>query len=108
MKIKVKDLKRLIRESYAREIPSYVVDEIYISASKLDPKKSAKYCKEQLEHYFKMHINSTSSNPADMRMKIIKMHNVLSNMEEEIRELKNFKEELKEVIDQSIRRFLFI
>ena len=108
MKIKVKDLKRLIRESYAREIPQYAVDEIYVAASRLDPKKAGKYCKDQLEHYFKMHINSTSSNPTDMRAKIIKMHNVLSNMEQEIRELKNIKEELKEIIDQNIRRFLFI
>ena len=108
MKIKVKDLKRLIRENYAREIPQYAVDETCEVAITLDPKKACRYCREQLEHYFKMHINSTSTSPADMRAKIIKMNRILSNMEEEIRDLKNLKDELKEIVDQHVRRFLFI
>lgn len=108
MKIKLGDLRKLIRENYAREIPSYVVNEVCLAAIKMDPKKASRYCREQLEHYFKMHINSTSTSPADMRYKISKMHNVLAHMEEEIRELKNLKEELQEIVDQHVRRFLFV
>jgi hypothetical protein len=35
------------------------------------------------------------------------MHQVLANMQEEIRALKKF-EELKEIVDQHVRRFLYI
>jgi len=108
MKLKVKDLRRLIRENYAREIPQYAVQDAYLAAMKMKPEMAARHCRDQLEHYFKMHINSTSNSPADMRRKIVKMHNVLSNMEEEIRALKNLKEDLKDIVDQHIRRFLFI
>ena len=43
-----------------------------------------------------------------MRQKIVKMHQVLANMQEEIRELKKIEEELKEIVDQHVRRFLYI
>jgi len=108
MKMKVKDLRRLIRENYAREIPQFAIDDACAVAIKLKPFAAGKHCREKLEHYFKLHINCTSASPADMRRKIIKMHSVLSNMEEEIRDLKNLKDELKEIVDQHIRRFLFI
>ena len=108
MKIKVGDLRKLIRENYAREIPQYAVDEICSAAMKMKPFMASKYCKDELEHYFKMHINSTSSGPMDLKKKVAKMHAVLSNMEEEIRSMKNLKEDLKDIIDQTVRRFLFI
>jgi hypothetical protein len=108
VKLTIKDLRRLIRENYAREIPQYAIDEICKHAINLDPKKVPDYCREKLEHYFKLHINSTSSSAAEMRRKIIKMHQVLSHMQEDIRELKKIKEELKDVVDQHVRRFLFI
>ena len=108
MKIKVKDLRRLIRENYAREIPQYAIDDTCLKASKMSPSAAADHCRDQLEHYFKMHINSTSVSPLDMRQKIVKMHQVLANMQEEIRELKDLKENLKDIVDQSVRRFLYI
>jgi len=108
MKIKVKDLRKLIRENFAREIPQHAVDEIFVIAVKMDPKKASSHCCEKLQHHMMMHINSTSASQADMRQKIGKMHMVLRNMEEEIRELKSLKDELRDVIEQSIRRFLFI
>ncbi len=109
MKIKIADLRKLIRENYAREIPQYAVEQAYSSSIKLkSPKRIADRCKEELEHYFKMHINSTSSSPADMRKKILKMHNVFETMKEEIIDSKNIKDELKDIIDQTVRRFLFI
>ncbi len=109
MKIKVKDLRHLIRENYAREIPQYAIDDtcLKVIKSKMNSSQAADYCRDQLEHYFKMHINSTSVSPADMRQKIIKMHQVLANMQEEIRALEKF-EELKEIVDQHVRRFLYI
>jgi hypothetical protein len=55
-----------------------------------------------------MHINSTSSGPMDLKKKVAKMYVVLSNMEEEIRSMKNLKEDLKDIVDQTVRRFLFI
>jgi len=108
MKIKVKDLRKLIRENYAREIPQYAVDDICLAAIKMKPLMASKYCRDGLEHYLKMHINSTSSGPMDLRKKVSKMHMVLSNMEEEIRSMKDLQENLKEVVDQAVRRFLFI
>ena len=57
MKIKVKDLKKLIRENYAREIPQYAIDQTYSAAIKLkDHRKIFDYCKEELTHFFKMNI----------------------------------------------------
>jgi len=110
MKMKVKELRRIIRENYAREIPQYAIDDTCLKVIKLkmNPSQAADYCREQLEHYFKMHINSTSNSPADMRYKIVKMHQVFDDMEEEIRKLKNLKDNLKDVVDQCVRRFLFI
>ena len=108
MKIKVKDLRNLIRENYAREIPQYAIDDTCLKASKMSSSDAIDYCREQLEHYFKMHINSTSVSPLDMRQKITKMHQVLNLMEEEIRNSKNFKEDLKDIVDQHVRKFLFI
>ena len=110
MKIKVKDLRNLIRENYAREIPQHAVDEtcLKVIRLKMNPSQAADYCRDQLEHYFKMHINSTSVSPADMRQKIVKMHQVLANMQEEIRELKKIEEDLKEIVDQHVSRFLYI
>ena len=108
MEIKFKDLRRLIRETFAREIPGYVVDEIYTAAIKKNPKDVPEYCKEKLQHYFLMHINSTSSSKRDMQHKIVKMQQVLNKLDEEINDLKSLKDELKNVIEQSIQRFLFI
>lgn len=108
MKMKVSDLRKLIRENYAREIPQFAIEDACSAAIKMKPLAASKHCREKLEHYFKLHINCTSSSPADMRRKIIKMHSVLSNMEEEIRELENLKDELREILDQHVRRFLFI
>jgi len=107
VKLTIKDLRNLIRENYAREIPQYAIDDTCLKASKMSPSAAADHCRDQLEHYFKMHINSTSVSLADMRQKIIKMHQVLANMQEEIRALKKF-EELKEIVDQHVRRFLYI
>ena len=108
MKIKIKDLRRLIRENYAREIPQYAIDDTCLKASKMSPSAAADHCRDQLEHYFKMHINSTSVSPLDMRQKIAKMHQVLNLMEEEIKELKKLDEELKDIVDQYVRKFLFV
>ena len=54
MKIKVKDLRNLIRENYAREIPQHAVDEtcLKVIKSKMNPSQAADYCRDKLEHYF--------------------------------------------------------
>lgn len=108
MKMKVKDLRRLIRENYAREIPQYAIEDACSDAIKMKPDNAARFCRDQLEHYFKMHINSTSSSPLDMRHKIAKMHQVFDEMEEDIRKSKNLKDDLREILDQCVRRFLFV
>lgn len=110
MKMKIKELRRIIRENYAREIPQYAVDDacLKVIKMKMNPAQAADHCRDQLEHYFKMHINSTSSTPTEMRHKIVKMHNVLANMEEEIRESKNLKEELKDIVNRHVGFFLYV
>ena len=107
MKIKVKDLKRLIRENYAREIPQHAIDEMCEMAFS-DPKNAVKHCKEKMQHHLTKHIYSTSVSRADMVQKINKMNLILRNLESEISELESLKDELREVIEQNIRRFLFI
>lgn len=105
MKIKVKDLRRLIRENYAREIPQFVIDDACAAAIKMKPQEASKHCRDKLEHYFKLHINSTPLSRTDMIGRIAKMHNVLANMEEEILGLKDLKD-LKELVDRHVRFFL--
>lgn len=110
MKIKLGDLRKLIRENYALEIPQYVIVDICSDAAKMNPKNAAMYCKDKLEHFFKMHINSPKTkSAAELRLKIVKMHNVLANMEQEIRDLKVLnKEELKEIVDRHVYSFLHV
>lgn len=109
MEIKVKDLRRLIRENYAREIPQHVVEDICKNALKLSPKQASEFCADKLEHFFKLHINSTSTSQADLRYKIAKMRDVLSNMKEEIRDLKKVnEEEIHEIVSKRVIMFLHV
>ena len=107
MKLKVSELRRLIRENYAREIPQHAIEDICKKSLKLSPKRAAEFCGEKLEYYFKLHINSTSTSQADLRYKITKMHNVLSDMKEEIKDLEKVDEEkIQEIVSRHVVMFL--
>ncbi len=80
----MKELRKLIRESYSREIPAYVVDMI------------CRQCSDQLKQHLLRHINSTAKSPAEKRLMLAKMSSTLDNMQEE----------LKETLDKYVRTFL--
>lgn len=80
----MKELRQLIRESYSREIPSYVVDMI------------CRQCSDQLKQHLLRHINSTAKSPTEKRLMLSKMSSILGNMQEE----------LKELVDRHVRMFL--
>ncbi len=107
MKIKIADLRKLIRE-YSRDIQPVHIEEICNFAMKMSPDDAAKYCRDKLEHHFIAHINSTSESQANMHYKIKKMVNVLAALEREIKELSDLKKDLKDSVNRHVGFFLYV
>jgi hypothetical protein len=74
MKLKVSELKKIIKEEYFRGLPEFVVAGV------------ASDCAEQMKRHLVQHINQRSKDPKQQRELLAKANKVLDSLEKEIKE----------------------
>ena len=85
MKISIKDLRRLVREEYARGIPDFVTS------------NAASNCSEEMKRHLIRYVQQKAADPRTQRELLGRANSSLDEMEKEI----------KEVIEKYMMQFIY-
>jgi len=74
-RVSIKDLRRLVREEYARGIPDFVTT------------NAASNCAEEMKRHLVRYVQQKAADPRMQRELLARANNSLDNMEKEIKEV---------------------